>query len=235
MDLQGKPLYNDKGKAILIKSYSLLQDRFFQYMSDSGYRGFIRGVKGSTQEHLTNLEYKIKKEKENLDKITNRVAEKQTNLESIMQYDKKLEDISNLGKQKIFSKKIELEPKDYESLVGYAQKGIVADKEIYERDNRINNLRNALDKLQSKYDDLVERTKDFLHAIKLAPQRVTELFKSLFNKEKEDELRRQRLEQKRIEAELKAKQEAKEKARQEKLNRMNSPEYKKRRTNRDAR
>lgn len=32
----------------------------------------------------------------------------------------------------------------------------------------------ALDKLQEKYDDLVEKTKDFLHAIKLAPQRVTE-------------------------------------------------------------
>lgn len=235
-DLQGKPLYNEKGKAILIKSYSLLQDRFFLYMSDSGYRGFIRGVKGSTQEHLKDLEYKIKKEKENLDKITNKVAEKQTDLESIMQYDKKVEDISNLGKQKMFSKKIELEPKDYESLVSYAQKGIVADKEIYERDVRISNLRNALDKLQTKYDDIVERTKDFFHAIKLAPQRVTELFKSLFDKEKEDELRRQRLEQEKIEAERKAKQEAKEKARQEKLNRMNSPEYKKkRRADRDAR
>ena len=43
-DLQGNPLYNEKGKAVLIKSYSLLQDRFFQYMSDSGYIGFIRGV-----------------------------------------------------------------------------------------------------------------------------------------------------------------------------------------------
>ena len=234
-DLQGKPLYNEKGKAILIKSYSLLQDRFFQYMSDSGYRGFIRGVKGSTQEHLTDLEYKTKKEKENLDKITNKVAEKQTNFESIMQYDKKVEDISNLGKQKMFSKKIELDKTDYDSLVRYAQKGIVADKEIYERDVRISNLRNALDKLQTKYDDIVERTKDFFHAIKLAPQRVTELFKSLFDKEKEDELRRQRLEQERIEAERKAKQEAKEKARQEKLNRMNSPEYKKRRADRNAR
>ena len=234
-DLQGKPLYNEKGKAILIKSYSLLQDRFFQYMSDSGYRGFIRGVKGSTQEHLTDLEYKIKKEKENLDKITNKVAEKQTNFESIMQYDKKVEDISNLGKQKMFSKKIELDKTDYDSLVSYAQKGIVADKEIYERDVRISNLRNALDKLQTKYDDIVEITKDFFHAIKLAPQRVTELFKSLFDKEKEDELRRQRLEQERIEAERKAKQEAKEKARQEKLNRMNSPEYKKRRADRNAR
>ena len=235
-DLQGKPLYNEKGKAILIKSYSLLQDRFFQYMSDSGYRGFIRGVKGSTQEHLTDLEYKIKKEKENLDKITNKVAEKQTNLENIMQYDKKVDDISNLGKQKMFSKKIELEPKDYESLVNYAKKGIVADKEIYERDVGISNLRNALNKLQEKYDDLVEKTKDFFHAIKLAPQKVTNLFKSLFDKEKEDELERARLEQERIEAERKAIQEEKERLRLERQKLKDSPEYKKkRRADRDAR
>lgn len=234
-DLQGNPLYNEKGKAILIKSYSLLQDRFFQYMSDSGYRGFIRGIKGSTQEHLTDLEYKIKKEKENLDKITNKVAEKQTNLENIMHYDKKLEDISNLGKQKMFSKRIELEKTDYDSLVSYAQKGIVADKEIYERDTRIENLRNTVNRWIEKYDGLVEKTKDYFHAIKLAPQKVTNFFKSLFDKEKQDELERQRIEQEKIEAERKAREEAREKARLEKQKLKNSPEYKKRRANRDAR
>ena len=224
-DLQGNPLYNEKGKAILIKSYSLLQDRFFEYMSDSGYKGFIRGIKGSTTKHLTDLEYKIKKEKENLDKITNKVNEKQTNLENIMQYDKKLEDVSSLGKQKKFSRKIELEQTDYDNLVNYAKKGIVADKEIYERDVRISNLRNTLNKLQEKYDDLIEKTKDFFHAIKLAPQKVTDLFKSLFDKEKEDELEKQRLEQ-----------EEREKLRLERQKLKDSPEYKKkRRADRDAR
>lgn len=224
-DLQGNLLYNEKGKAILIKSYSLLQDRFFEYMSDSGYKGFIRGIKGSTTKHLTDLEYKIKKEKENLERITNKVNETQNNLDSIMQYDKKLEDVSSLGKQKKFSKKIELEHTDYENLVNYAKKGIVADKEIYERDVRISNLRNALNKLQEKYDDLIEKTKDFFHAVKLAPQKVADLFKSLFDREKEDELEKQRLEQ-----------EEKEKLRLERQKLKDSPEYKKkRRADRDAR
>ena len=224
-DLQGNLLYNKKGKAILIKSYSLLQDRFFEYMSDSGYKGFIRGIKGSTTKHLTDLEYKIKKEKENLERITNKVNETQNNLDSIMQYDKKLEDVSSLGKQKKFSKKIELEHTDYENLVNYAKKGIVADKEIYERDVRISNLRNTLNKLQEKYDDLIEKTKDFFHAIKLAPQKVTDLFKILFDKEKEDELEKQRLEQ-----------EEREKLRLERQKLKDSPEYKKkRRADRDAR
>ena len=72
-DNHGNPVYDENEKAKLIKSYSLLQDRFFQYMSDSGYRGFIRGIKGSTKEHLTDLEFKIKKETEKLEKITNSV------------------------------------------------------------------------------------------------------------------------------------------------------------------
>ena len=33
-------------------------------MSDSGYRGFIRGLKGSTAEHLSDIEFKAKKERE---------------------------------------------------------------------------------------------------------------------------------------------------------------------------
>lgn len=231
----GNPVYDENGKAKLIKSYSLLQDRFFQYMSDSGYRGFIRGIKSSTKEHLTDLEFKIKKETEKLEKITNSVYEKQSNFDNYMQYDKQIDDISNLGKPKKFSKKIELEPKDYETLTQYAKKGIVADKEIYERDTRIENLRNTVNRWIEKYDGLVEKTKDYFHAIKLAPQKVADFFKSLFDKEKQDELERQRIEQEKIQAERKAHEEAKEKARLEKQKLKNSPESKKRRADRVAR
>ena len=208
LDNQGNPVYDKKGNAVLIKSYSLLQDRFFKYMSDSGYKDFIRGVKGSNQEHLSDLQFKIKKDTERLEKITNKVEEKESSYNSYMQYDKQIEDISNLGKQKRFSKKIELEQEDYESLTEYAKKGIVADKEIYELNNRIDNLRNAVDKWKSLYDDIVEKTKDYFHAIKLAPQKVTNFFKSLFDKEKQDELEKQKLVQEKIQAERKAREEA---------------------------
>ena len=235
LDNQGKPVYDKKGNAVLIKSYSLLQDRFFKYMSDSGYKDFIRGIKGSNQEHLDNLQFKIKKDTERLENITNKVEEKESSYSEYMKYDKQIEDISNLGKQKRFSKKIELEQEDYENLTQYAKKGIVADKEIYEHNTRIDNLRNAVDKWKSLYDDIVEKTKDYFHAIKLAPQKVFDLFKSLFAKEKQDELEKQRLEQERIQAERKAREEANEKARLEKQKLKHSPEYKKRRANRDAR
>jgi len=236
LDNQGNPVYDKKGNAVLIKSYSLLQDRFFKYMSDSGYKDFIRGVKGSNQEYLSDLQFKIKKDTERLEKITNKVEEKESSYNSYMQYDKQIEDISNLGKQKRFSKKIELEQEDYESLTEYAKKGIVADKEIYELNNRIDNLRNAVDKWKSLYDDIVEKTKDYFHAIKLAPQKVTNFFKSLFDKEKQDELEKQKLVQEKIQAERKAREEAKEKERVEKQKLKKSPEYKKkRRADRDER
>lgn len=182
-------------------------------------------------EHLTDSEFKIKKETEKLEKITNSVNEKQSNFDNYMQYDKQIDDISNLGKQKKFSKKIELEPNDYETLTQYAKKGIVADKEIYERDTRIENLRNTLNKWIEKYDGLVEKTKDYFHAVKLAPQRVADFFKWLFDKEKQDELERQRIEQEKMEAERKACEETREKEILERQKLKNSPEYRKRRAN----
>ena len=235
VDGNSTPLYDEKGKPILIKSYSLLQDRFFNYMFDNGYRGFVRGIKGSTAEHLENLDYKIKKDKERLKEISNKIEEKEATFDDIMKFDKQIKGVSDLGKHKRFSKKIELEPQDYEDLVNYAKKGIVADKEIYERDTRIENLRNTLNRWIEKYDGLLEKTKDYFHAIKHAPQRVADFFKSLFDKEKQDELERQRIEQEKLETERKAREEVREKERLERQKLKNSPEYKKRRADRDAR
>ena len=235
LDNQGNPVYDEKGKAKLIKSYSLLQDRFYQYMSDCGFRDFIRGVKGSNQEHLDDLQFKIKKDTARLESITNKVEEKENSYNEYMKYDKQIQDISNLGKEKKFTKKIELNKEDYETLTGYAKKGIVADKEIYELNNRIDNLRKSVNKWKSLYDEIVEKTKDYFHAIKHAPQKVFDFFKELFDKEKQEQLEKQRIEQEKIQAEKKAVQEAKEREKLEKQKLKNSPKYKKRRADRDAR
>ena len=137
-------------------------------------------------------------------------------------------------KKKRFSKKIEIEPQDYENLVNYAKKGIVADREINDLNTRIYNLRDSVEKWKSLYDELTEKTKDYFHALKLAPQKITDFFKSLFDKEKQDEFERQRIEQEKIQAERKAREDAKLRAKLEKQKLKNSPEYKKRRA-RDAR
>jgi hypothetical protein len=148
---------NDKGKPILIKSYSLLQDRFYKYMSDNGYKDFIRGEKGSTAEHLSDIEFKAKKEREKLEAITDKVKQQQSKFAETtsdiedsekrkIQVQQELNEIKNnidnykgykgdidnidVGKSKLFGKKVELDTDDYQNLVKYAKKCIVADVEI---------------------------------------------------------------------------------------------------------
>ena len=219
-DLQGSLLYDDKGKAILIESYSLLQDRFFQYMSDSGYRGFIRGLKGSTAEHLSDLEFKAKKESEKLEAITDKVkqqqekfAENNSTIEDSEKQKSKMQqelneikqDINNykgykgdidsidVGKSKLFGKKIELDTDDYQNLVKYAKKGVVADVEITK-------LKDENIKLKHDFNELKEKTRDFIRAIAYAPTKVMNFFKSLFKEEEQEKQRQLELaEQQRLE------------------------------------
>ena len=219
-DLQGNSLYNEKGKAILIKSYSLLQDRFFEYMSDSGYRGFIRGIKGSNAEHLSDLEFKAKKESEKLQAITNKVKEQQAKFaentsaideteKQINQAQQELNEIKNnvdeykgykgdidsidVGKSKLFGKKIELDTDDYQNLVKYARKGVASDIEITK-------LKEENSKLKHDFKELKEKTRDFIRAIAYAPTKVIDFFKSLFREEEQEKKYRLELaEQQRLE------------------------------------
>ena len=57
---------DENGHTQIIKSYSLLQDRFFEHMQAAGFEDFERGERGSTAEHLSVIEYKSKKESERL-------------------------------------------------------------------------------------------------------------------------------------------------------------------------
>jgi hypothetical protein len=76
-DENGEVRRNEKGKAILVNSYSLLQDRFFEHMRAAGYHDFERGERGSTAEHLSVLEYKTQQETERAAAVAAEVEEKQ--------------------------------------------------------------------------------------------------------------------------------------------------------------
>lgn len=66
LDENGQPMRNEKGKVILNKSYSVLQDQFYDHMAAAGYTNIQRGEKGSTEQHLTTLQFKTMKEEERL-------------------------------------------------------------------------------------------------------------------------------------------------------------------------
>lgn len=91
---------DEDGKTHLIKSYSLLQDRFFEHMRDAGFEDFERGERGSTAQHLSVTEYKVKMENERLNAIT------KTKLETLAAIDQlgeeelqKQEELAKLEKQ----------------------------------------------------------------------------------------------------------------------------------------
>jgi len=63
-DKNGEVVRNGKGKAVLLNSYSVLQDKFHDHMKNAGFTGFERGERNSTAEHLSILEFKTKKESE---------------------------------------------------------------------------------------------------------------------------------------------------------------------------
>lgn len=69
LDEFGEPLRTKTGKIVLKKSYSILQDRYHDAMFAAGYTDVERGERGSTEEHLTTVQFKVMKEQEALDTI----------------------------------------------------------------------------------------------------------------------------------------------------------------------
>ena len=84
-----KKVTDEDGHTQIIKSYSLLQDRFFEYRRDAGFEDFERGERGSTAQHLSVIEYKVKKEEERLGEIEN---VKYQMLDDLDEIEKKTED-----------------------------------------------------------------------------------------------------------------------------------------------
>ena len=65
-EITGEPLKTAAGKPVLRKSYSVLQDDFFQHMRQAGYPDVERGERGSSEEHLTVTQFKVEQEQKRL-------------------------------------------------------------------------------------------------------------------------------------------------------------------------
>ena len=76
----GEPLKTAKGKPVLKKSYSVLQDDFFQYMREAGYADIERGERGSSEEHLTVTQFKVEREQARLAELQTEKTEVQAEI-----------------------------------------------------------------------------------------------------------------------------------------------------------
>ena len=79
-EVTGEPLKTAKGKPVLKKSYSVLQDDFFQYMREAGYADIERGERGSSEEHLTVTQFKVEREQARLAKLQTEKTEVQAEI-----------------------------------------------------------------------------------------------------------------------------------------------------------
>ena len=79
-EVTGEPLKTAKGKPVLKKSYSVLQDDFFQYMREAGYTDVERGERGSSEEHLTVTQFKVEREQAQLAELQTEKSEVQAEI-----------------------------------------------------------------------------------------------------------------------------------------------------------
>lgn len=192
LDEKGKPVLLPNGKPALIPSYSLLQDRFFEHMRKAGFKDFVRGERGSTTEHLSSLDYQIKKDSERLNEIQKKVETETIRYDDVHQVYKSYWDIEDMGKKGITGK-YTVSKEDYDALKNLAKEGVSSRGEIEElkRENnrlrdRIYSLQGQIRRLEAKLDELEDFCRPYLEAMKRFPEKVKAFFANLFKaKEKE--------------------------------------------------
>ena len=133
----GQPLLTKSGKPVLRKSYSILQDDFYNAMRNTGYTDLERGERGSSEEHLTVTQFKVKREQERLDTLTERTEEKAQEaavlgkkLQHILRQQADVNAVEQIEAKPamLSTTKVTLERREYEVLKTAAKKYIVQER-----------------------------------------------------------------------------------------------------------
>lgn len=157
VDEAGKPILQKNGKPVLKKSYSQLQDDFFNHMRAAGYDDVERGERGSTEEHLTVMQFKLGQEQARLEELQEQQAKETAGFEKkkakIEKQETNLERIEQIEAKPIpLTSKVAVEKADYDLLKSAANKYVVQEK-------RESKLQKALDKAKKMVADLTAELK----------------------------------------------------------------------------
>ena len=195
-DENGVPQFDANGKPILIPTYSILQDEFFEYMQSQGFTDFIRGERGSTAQHQSVLQYQIAKDKERLAEVNNKLEHQETKYEINNDVDMMVHDIESAGKKTLVGNRT-LSADEYDKITTLAKNSYVAQSELkmLREENRklrsrIWDLTEHIEHLEEELRKLTELCKPYLEALKLAPKKVKEFIDSIL-----EPFKRQRAEQ----------------------------------------
>ena len=196
IDENGVPQFDANGKPILIPTYSILQDEFFDYMQSQGFTDFIRGERGSTAEHQSVLQYQIIKDKERLAEVNNKLEHQETKYEINNDVDMMVHDIESAGKKTLVGNRT-LSADEYDKITTLAKNSYVAQSELkmLREENRklrshIWDLEGHIEHLEEQLRKLTELCKPYLEALKAAPKKVKEFIDGIL-----EPFRRQRAEQ----------------------------------------
>ena len=200
LDENGNPMLTAKGKPILKKSYSVLQDDFFNAMRTAGYTDVERGERGSTEEHLTVTQFKVQAEQERLEAVTGLVAQAEQTLEdtqaaadrqkkrlAVLQKETKtakaaaltIQDIEVMGKKNALTGNISLTPQECDTLKQHAINGIAAKADNRRLKEKLASAEQSaaiwkqrFEALNEKYQELRKKAQPYLDALEIASERV---------------------------------------------------------------
>ena len=203
LDENGNPMLTAKGKPILKKSYSILQDDFFNAMRAAGYTDVERGERGSTEEHLTVTQFKVQAEQERLEAVTGLVAQAEQTLEdtqaaadrqkkrlAVLQKETKtakaaaltIQDIEAMGKKNALTGNISLTAQECDTLKQHAINGIAAKadnrrlkEKLASAEQSATIWKQRFEALNEKYQELKKKAPPYLDALEIASERAFSL------------------------------------------------------------
>ena len=178
VDENGNVIFNEKGKPVLIPSYSILQDDFFNHMQRADFNDFIRGEKGSTAEHLSCLQYEIQQDKKRLEEIKERLQTEEIRYDEIQTVHKTFSEIDSMGK-KTLTGKVTISSEDFNDLSNMAKQSVAARSKIFDLEQENKRLHSKVWDLQGRINRLSERLHEleqicapYLEALRLMPEKV---------------------------------------------------------------
>ena len=190
LDENGNPVLQKNGKPVLKKSYSVLQDDFYNYMRNAGYDDVERGERGSTEEHLTVTQFKVMKETEKLEALEEKYEKGESEYQSLVDktkvrktVKKGFDEIEEIGKTNFFGK-VELTQDDCTYLKERAKMSMIQETQITDLKNKLGSAKKDNGIWKKRYEDLYEQTKEFLEAVKRAPEKIKAFIQQIIHSEK---------------------------------------------------
>ena len=169
LDENGEPILSTKGKPVLKKSYSVLQDDFFRYMRDAGYDDVERGERGSSEEHLTVTQFKVQQEQARLAELTEQNRQQEQQAATLGKQIKKIQnqqvDVAAIEKIEAkpvpLSSKVILERSEYESLATAAKKYAASEKKESKLQKALDAANRLIAKLKAEIAGLKQELSEY--------------------------------------------------------------------------